>query len=166
MSISNSTLTQARLKQVLAYDEKTGDFYRLSNGFGRPREIGSVAGCIDNVGYRRIKIDGRRYQAHWLVWMYVHGAFPKTGCLDHIDHDRSNNRIDNLRESTNQTNCQNRTKETNTLSGRIGVGFFKDVGKWSAQITVSGNRIYLGSFGDLDDAILAREKAEAEHFIW
>jgi hypothetical protein len=113
---------------------------------------GDVAGCINNTGYRQIMINGKRYCTHRLVWMYVHGSFP-VDMLDHIDGDKLNNRINNLREATCQQNMQNQTKpRSGNTSGFLGVHWYKRDKKFKAQIKISGKSKYLGCFETAEEA--------------
>lgn len=83
---------------------------------------------------------------------------------DHIDRNELNNLENNLRPATASENSQNRKRNSNNTSGIIGVGWRKDLQQWVARIKVKGRSIYLGSFIDKDDAIVARLKAEQKYF--
>ena len=93
-------LTQARLKKLLSYNTDTGEFRWRVTRRGAAR-AGSVAGCVRHDGYVRIAIDGKRYLAHRLAWLYVHGELVPE--LDHANGVRSDNRLDNLRPATRIT---------------------------------------------------------------
>ena len=71
-----------------------------------------------------ITVDGKRYRAHRLAWLYVYGAWP-LGRLDHEDTDRQNNRIKNLRPASNAENLHNRGKQKNNTSGYKSVSWHK-----------------------------------------
>jgi hypothetical protein len=88
-------LTAERLRKRLRYDAETGLFTRRV-GSGHAH-AGDMAGSVHSTGYVRICIDGGRYTAHRLAWLYVHGVWP-SGQIDHINRNRSDNRIANLRE--------------------------------------------------------------------
>lgn len=139
-----NALTQERLKELLHYDPCTGIFtYSKAR---KPIIVGSVAGCINGHGYRQIMIDYRFYQEHRLAWLYVHGRFPSS-CIDHIDGDRLNNAISNLREATHAENCQNKRKaQNNNVAATLGVRWRERQQKWSSRITVDGNEKHLGLF--------------------
>ena len=85
-------------------------------------------------------------------------------CIDHIDHNRTNNRISNLRYATNSENSQNKSMQSNNTSGIVGISFHKASQKWTAQIFVNGLKKHLGSFDDKNDAITARQEAEMTYF--
>jgi len=153
-------LTQARLKELLSYDPDTGLFKwkKLRRG----KSDGSIAGGINDLGYRFINLDREYHRAHRLAWLYVYGEWPKTS-LDHINHSRADNRICNLREAPHLVNCKNRTLRINNTSGFTGVTFIKRSRKWRAQIKVNNQFINLGLFINKDDAIEARKAANIKY---
>ena len=85
-------------------------------------------------------------------------------CVDHIDRNKLNNHISNLRYATNSENSSNRTIGSNNTSGAIGVSFRKDRNKWRAVIQKDGKTIHLGYFETKEEAIEARSKAEEKYF--
>lgn len=123
-------------------------------------KIGDTFGYVDNQeGYRYGKIQGKRYKHADLVWLYHEGRFPKRQ-LDHINRDRCDDRIENLREATPKQNARNRGLNANNTSGVKGVVF--NQGKWVARIGgINGEgRIFLGSFKTKEEAAAARLAAE------
>lgn len=156
----NNELTQDRLKHLLDYDAVTGAFAWRNPRSNNCRE-GSVAGNVEKQGYRVIMVDGQLYKAHRLAWLYVYGLFPEKH-IDHKNHLRDDNRIDNLREVNNQGNCQNRGLPSNNTSGVVGVRLVESIGKWRAEIGKDGKRFNLGYFSDKVDAVAARKAAEVE----
>ena len=149
-------LTQERLKNLLAYDPKSGKFFRRTSRGGF--EVGTEMGCGSN-GYVLIRVDRRLYRAHRLAWLYVHGYFPEHG-LDHIDRDTTNNRIDNLREVSQVCNLRNCGNRVNNTTGVKGVHWHKQIGKWRAVIAIPGRQPSLGVYNDFVDAVCARLAAE------
>jgi hypothetical protein len=112
-------LTQKRLKELLNYDHETGLFV-WQESRGRVKE-GRVAGSAHKAyGYTEITLDRKSYPAHRLVWLYNHGVFPVEQ-VDHLDGNRTNNRLENLREVSHCVNGRNRTKSCNNSSGITGV---------------------------------------------
>jgi len=95
-------------------------------------------------GYIHIKYEGEIYKAHRLIWKWWYGYDPEQ--VDHVNGDKSDNRIDNLRNVNNKTNCRNRTKQNNNTSGFTGVTWFEQAGKWRAQIKIDQKQIYIGSY--------------------
>jgi hypothetical protein len=138
-------LTVDRLRQLLSYDQITGEF-RWLNARG-PQYAGKVAGVLRRDGYREIKIDRVPHQAHRLAWLYVHAAFPKTG-IDHINGIRSDNCLSNLREANNSQNQMNTDMKRTNRSGFKGVSWHKKTKKWHAQIRENGKPVSLGYFHD------------------
>ena len=153
----HAELSREELMEILDYDPQSGIFtYKNSR---RSDCNSKQAGSISKKGYLYISIHNKKYKAHRLAWLWYYGKFPK-GQLDHIDHNKLNNSIDNLREMSNQENHKNNGIQKNNTSGVPGVHFSKDTGKWIAYIKISGKRKHLGCFTDFEDAVLARKKAE------
>jgi len=137
-------LTAERLREVLDYDPATGLFrWRITNS--NSRGAGKVAGSTKVRSYRQIQIDRRRYCAHRLAWLYMHGAWP-SGELDHKNCDSTDDRIANLRPASRQQNCANmRAKNATGLKG-IDRRLNKSGVKWYAHIRVDGHLRHLGVF--------------------
>jgi HNH endonuclease/AP2 domain len=156
-----SMLSASYLRSQLSYEPNTGVFIRILSNANNTK-VGDVAGCVKTDGYLHIviTISGKQYSfgAHRLAWLYVYGVWPKAQ-LDHIDRDKLNNRIDNLREATCSENGRNRTKQNNTSSRYIGVCWYKNGKKWGAYIKHQGNRYYLGSYDTEKEAAIAYNKA-------
>jgi len=103
----------------------------------------------------------RHYLAHRLAWFYVYGEFPTM--IDHIDGNRTNNKISNLRQVSSKENQCNLTIAANNTSGITGVSFSKERSKWEAKIQIDGKTIHLGRYLDKEDAILARKQGEVKY---
>lgn len=116
----------------------------------------------ENAGYKRSKIFNKDYSAHRVIWAMHYGEWPD-GQIDHKNHDRTDNRISNLRVVTNQGNGKNRSLQKNNTSGFTGVQWIKSSGKWDARITVDGVQKFLGSFVKKQDAITARQAANKKY---
>lgn len=110
--------------------------------------------------YIRMRVDGVVYTLHRLIFIYHHGYAPKI--IDHINNDRSDNRIENLREATQQQNCLNRRVHTNNKSGIKNVYFDKGCKKWGVQITVDQKRKLIGYFEDIELAELVAIEARSK----
>lgn len=141
-------LTQAQLKERLHYDPETGIFTWLIPKRNSVK-TGSIAGTKDRYGYIQIQLQHKRYGAHRLAWLYVHGRFPDSQ-IDHINRVKADNKICNLREVTHQQNQFNRDVNKNNTSGYIGVTMKGK--KYRARITVEGKRTYLGLFDTAEKA--------------
>ncbi|EKM2404021.1 HNH endonuclease signature motif containing protein [Escherichia coli] len=128
----------------------------------RGKHIGDVVGS--NCGkYLGTKIKGKGYYIHVIVWVMHNGPIPKGYQIDHLDHNRYNNRIENLRLVTNQENHRNMPIRKDNCSGYTGVRWVIERGKWSATICIDGKTKHLGLFRDKDDAIAARQEAEIKY---
>lgn len=113
-------------------------------------------------GYKQGAIYKRRYFAHRVIWMLKHGNWPENQ-IDHINGERSDNRLENLRDVTMLENSKNQKKSARNSSGATGVCWDKSRGKWIAHIRSNGRRKFLGHFSDFESAQNARKKAEAEY---
>lgn len=143
-------LSAARLRELLSYDPETGVFtWRVSRKSGTA-VAGAVAGTISDRGYVCIKIFGRKYRAHRLAWLHVHGLWPEYD-VDHRNRVRHDNRIANLRAVTKAVNQQNRSDaHRNNKVGVLGVQ--RRRARYVARIQVGGDKKYLGSFKTIEAA--------------
>lgn len=164
----NPDFTVDFLRSILDYDRSTGIFYWRHrsdsiNGFDK-KYAGKPAGYLNKLrGYLIIRINTRGYSAHRLAWFYVHGEWPKDQ-IDHINGIKTDNRIDNLREATNQQNGFNKGIMSTNTSGVSGIGIEKRTQKWRSYITINGQYTHLGLFPNEDEAIAARLAAEERYF--
>lgn len=155
-------LTQKQLRQLVDYDPNTGVFTWRVTLCGRA-VAGSKAGGHGGQGYVMLQVCKRRYGAHRLAWLYVYGELP-TQQVDHINGNRSDNRINNLRLATNSQNQGNRSINCNSQSGHKGVQWSKQKRKWKAVIQISGERKFLGLFDTVEDAGHAYRRAAKSYF--
>lgn len=161
-SVSGEPLTQDRVRSLLIYNGETGQFIRRVST--APRAVaGSVAGDVDSKGYWRLRVDGRRYLAHRLVWFYVHGVWPKDE-IDHINGIRTDNRIENLREASRFENKRNTGAHCDSRSRHKGVSFHAPSKRWRARIHMNGEEHWIGVFDTPEDAAAAYRDVSAEHF--
>lgn len=148
---------------ALEYNRVTGLFFWKRPNPRSSVSVGQKAGCIDN-GYVYITLDRKRYLAHRLAWLYHFGDWPE-GIIDHIDGNRSNNAINNLRDADKVVNGQNqkRAQRHNAL-GILGVTKIKGREKnpYLAQIRVNGKPSYLGTFPTAEAASEAYLRAKRE----
>jgi hypothetical protein len=122
-----------------------------------------LAGSKDRKGYVIIRVDNNVYKAHRLAWLYVYGEWPD-GEIDHINRNKSDNRIENLRVVTRSQNQMNIAAYSNNSAGIKGVVWHEGRQHWRAYIKIDGQLIDLGHFSDIDDAKQARLEAETELF--
>jgi len=151
-------MTQKELKKYLKYNPLTGIFISLNKHNKRWTE-GRVLGTLRKDGYLAIKPHGIEILLHRAAWMYVYGEFPD-GYIDHINKDKTDNRIENLRDVAHVVNMQNKKTYKNNSSGTMGVGFVRSSGRWRARITVDEKQVVLGTFVLYSDAVNARKNAE------
>lgn len=152
-------LTIERLKEVLWFNADEGRFYW--NVKIKGIRIGMQAGSFDAHGYGQVKVDGVLYKEHRLVWFYVTGAWPKDQ-IDHANHDRRDNRFENLREVDNTENHLNRPMQASNTSGFVGVHYEPRHKKFVAYIAVNRKRVNLGRFAKFEDAVTARTAANEQ----
>ena len=151
-------ITQELLKSLFDYQD--GQLIRKKNG--------KVVVCSPTKGHRylRLYINGAPRSLHRMIYLWHHGSLPKV--LDHIDGNRENNRIENLREVTQQQNCLNRKHKSTSTSP------YKNVYRasmanpdwqknWVVSITVEGKRKYIGSFEDIELADLVAQEARDKY---
>ena len=158
--VKAENLTAEHLKEALEYDPATG---RLTwkRKMSSHKLAGSEAGAIDAKGYRAITFDRHQYKAHRLIWLMVHGAWP-AGVIDHIDHNRSNNALANLRDASLAMNSQNMVAaQRRNKTGFLGVT--KKRSKWRAKIFVRGKAIEIGGFSSPELAYAAYLGLKRKH---
>jgi hypothetical protein len=143
-------LSQDRLKELLHYNQETGEFIRTKAGKGF--KVGDVAGYVITNKYIQITVDNKRYLAHRLVFKYL-GIDLEGKSVDHIDGNRQNNRFENLRLATNKENCQNRRKASvRNKSGLLGAYYHKKSDKFISEIRLDDKKEYLGIFDTAEEA--------------
>lgn len=148
-------ITAEEARALIDYDPDTGVFrWRRSR---RGCRIGDVAGNPNSKGYWQISLNYKRYFGHRLAWLYVHGYWP-TGEIDHINMDKGDNRICNLRDATREQNRHNTTMTKRNTTGFKGVSFHRKMGKFQAH----HRRHWLGYFQTAEAAHAAYAKAATE----
>lgn len=119
---------------------------------------GKVAGARKAHGYHMTMVDGVHLMSHRLIWKMANGTDPVE--IDHIDHDRGNNRLSNLREVPHLVNSRNLSLYKSNKSGVPGVGYHERDGVWQARIGIEMQEVQLGSFKTKAEAIAARIAAQ------
>lgn len=153
------SLTQARLKGLLAYDPETGVCrWHVKKGRAQGRD---VAGYCGPDGYWRIQVGGKLWLLHRLAWLYMTGEQPPM-IVDHIDRDPANNKWANLRAADKSLNNANSRVRRNSTSGVKGVIVRKS--RYIAQISINGRCTYLGMFKTVQEASAAYEAAAKTQF--
>lgn len=149
------------VKELLNYNPDTGVFTWLKPSSNLSRvKIGSIAGSVDaSRGYRKIRVKCKRYAAHRLAWFYVHGEWPDV--IDHINGERDDNRMINLRDVSQFINTQNMSRNK---SGCAGVTKNPKDNYWYARLNTGGVNQFLGCFKRYEDACIAARRARIDQF--
>jgi hypothetical protein len=146
------------------FEYKEGNLYWKIKP-NRRIKIGNKAGHLNSEGYVYLCINSVQYRMHRIIWAYHYGAIPNNLQIDHIDGNRTNNIIENLRLATNSQNSNNRKRANcNSKSNILGVYWATRERKWIAEIKPNGKVIRLGYFVNQKDAIAARKTAELQYF--
>lgn len=155
-----AALTHSRVKELVHYDPEKGVFTWAAK---RPRcRPGDVAGSLMTVGYVVVMLDGRKVYGHRLAWFYVHGVWPR-GVVDHKNHVKHDNRIDNLRDATVTVNLQNRVIPlAGSKTGVLGASTCKG-GRFRATIKINKKFCHLGVFDTPEEAGAAYLSAKKAH---
>jgi len=146
-----------QIKDHLVYED--GYLYWKSGKQGRKKD--KVIGAPNNTGYLQLCFSGKKYLNHRIVFLMHHGYMPEY--VDHIDNNRNNNRIENLREATRSQNQWNRRVNKNSSTGVKNVYWNPQLKKYFAQLNVNKKSIYLGVFKELEDAKKALINFRKEH---
>jgi hypothetical protein len=136
-------MKQADLKRDYVYNPETGDFIGRS---------GKVVGSVDQGGYIVLSLNKKLIKAHRAAMVYMGFDIPDGYVVDHINGERTDNRLCNLRLATKAQNSYNRVKNKNNSSGAKGVYFIQNLGKWAASFQFKGKKIYLGVYSTVEDA--------------
>lgn len=126
------TLSHERLLEVLDYNPATGDFTWLVDVGDCPLAGSKTGQASDSGGYLHVGIDGGCYRNQRLAWFYVNGEWPETH-VDHINGNKLDNRIANLRIATRSQNCMNSKRRIDGKSKYRGVSIHKQSGRWSVK---------------------------------
>lgn len=155
MKINEILLSAEEAGLVWRYEPETGIFFWLTKPRHK-RQIGDAAGYKVNCGYWILRLGGRYYLAHRVAWLLTTGKWPKNE-IDHIDGNRSNNQIKNLREATHSQNMANRKVSARSKTGIKGVHPNGD--GYAACIRINNKSIHLGYFNNLEDGKAAYDLA-------
>lgn len=152
-------ITPTQVKVSFTYDPTTGIFTR--NHPCKGHRAGEVCGALRKDGYVVIGWGKQKILAHRLAWLYTYGSWP-TECIDHINGNPTDNRINNLREASQSENTQNRRKAcVDNKSGLLGVHWCTRDSKWIAQIMFNNKKTFIGAYNtdvEAAEAYLAKKR--------
>lgn len=157
-SVTKQVVNVKKLREKFIYDAKTGNLIWKVH----PTKEGRVACRKIANGYLGVTFEGNQY-SHRMVWAFHNGRMPHSD-IDHINHIKTDNRIENLREASRVQNSFNRGAPKHNTSGVKGVHFDKVNGKWVAQICVNGKTKKIGRFTDIQDAANAYRAESEKHY--
>lgn len=155
------SLTAEQARDLFRYEPETGLLYWRATGKGRG-DISLPAVRLNGHGYWIVCVNYRRYRAHRVIWLMERGEWPAHE-LDHINGDRADNRMVNLREVTTSQNQMNRRKAKNNTSGVTGVSWHSIGKKWAVELWVRGRKRYFGLHEDLEFAELVSSEARRKY---
>jgi len=147
--------SRLRLNELFVYDN--GKLFNRIDRSGCARKGQEAGTFCKDIGYRKVYFDRRVYYTHRLIWKLLYGEDPVE--IDHINGNRSDNRITNLRSVSHLENTRNSKRRSGNTSGVTGVFWLKDRSKWRVSISQE----LLGEFNKFEDAVAARKQAEKEH---
>lgn len=144
-------MTDDLIKEYINYNPETGDLVWVKRPANRVC-IGDKVKSVDAYGYLSVAFRGKVWKAHRLAWFLYYGTLPN-GDVDHINGDRLDNRISNLREASRVENLRNMAVSGKGLSKYKGVS--KSGNSWTAQITLNNKKIHIGCYKSEEEAALA-----------
>lgn len=145
-------ITQAEVCSALEY--KDGNLYWKNSGV-------QVGGCVNGKGYKKMGFKNKSYLVHRIVYLMFHGVLPKI--VDHVDNNKTNNKIENLRPASPSQNLWNASLRSINTSGCKGVSWHKKAKKWQVKLSVGRVLKHFGYFDDLDLADLVATEARVKY---
>ena len=157
--LGKNNLKRNTLNKMFNYDGDSGKLYHAYDKRGNALK-GVEAGWLTNNGYREVQIHLKTYKVHRVIYTMMLGEVKKQLHIDHINHIRDDNRLENLRLVLPNQNMKNKSEYKNNSSGVVGVHWNKKSKNWVARINIKGERKSLGSYLKFTDALDARKNAE------
>lgn len=155
--------TFAEISEVLRYEPKTGMLFWVAPPKRGRAKPGEEAGCVTLTGYRQVGFRRRYYRAHRIAWLLSTGSWPSE-LIDHVNGDKLDNRLGNLREATHAQNMANMRRPSTNVVGKKGVSFHRPTGRWQARIKADGKQRHIGFFDTPDAAHSAYCAAASKYF--
>ena len=152
-------LNKDKLLELFEY--KNGELF-WKKPFGKKTKIGNKAGRKQSLGYIQVNVNKKSYLAHRIIFAMHNGYFPKF--IDHINGNKSDNRIENLREVTASQNLQNTKKPITNTSGYKNVYFHPSRNKWQVKLVVNKTNKSFGYYDDLELADLVAQEVRNKYF--
>lgn len=146
---------QLNMRKYFRYDLEEGILYDVITGENATHQAGN--------GYLEVNRYSYRGLAHNLITVYMLGIVFPNSEVDHVDHDRANNKWDNLRIVCRKANSRNLSKHRSNTSGVSGVNWHKTKNKWRAYIMVDYKQVHLGLFTAFEEAVRVRKEAEKKY---
>lgn len=150
MKIKEAMISIEMLNDYFSYNRDSGVLTWKKRTSNRVK-VGDIAGSETKTGYLHVGFMGVDIKVHRIVWAIENGKWPEM-YIDHIDGNRLNNKINNLREATSNQNAWNMRRPSHNTSGIKGVGFCKQTGKYTAWIWINNKKMWLGRHNTKDDA--------------
>ena len=147
---------QEYLNTLFKYDPEQGILHWIPQLGKRCNNTRPRAGCYTTKGYRIIRIDGRLYKEHRIIWVMHNGSIPDGLDIDHIDRNTSNNKLENLRLVTRSINHLNKNSK--------GVTYDKTRNKWKAQLTLNGKQVLNKRFDSYEEALSTYQEVKLKLF--
>lgn len=141
-------LTREEIDEAFEYDNTIGQlrwkYHHIT------RKIGTIAGNVGNRGYRRVYYKGKFRNCHRMIWLLIYGYEPNI--IDHIDHNKDNNFISNLRDVNTSINQQNQLYSKKQGSKIPGVYYDTRINRYRVRLYIGGKMINFGTFTEKDRA--------------
>ena len=154
MATAKITISQELLRSLFDYAPETGVLTWASDAKSNRAKAGQEAGYIStHIGYRYVGIGKQMFLAHRLIWLLEYGHLPKV--VDHINRDKTDNRLANLRAADKRLNAYNSKVQSNNKSGYRGVSWDKTANKWVSTFHRNGRKTFIGLFDTADEAAAA-----------